>query len=66
MKNYKYTIWSDDSSDNSIRFGAGTDLRICENFLSQNNQHYTSQSSSFIYNEKEFALNGENILIFQF
>jgi len=58
-KNDTYTIWSDDSSDNSIRFGAGTDLRICENFLSQNNQHYTSQSSSFIYNEKEFALNGE-------
>ena len=57
--NYKYTIWSNDTKDNSIRFGAGTDLRICENFLSQNNQHYTSQSSSFNYNKKQFALNGE-------
>ncbi len=56
---YEFTIWSNDSYDNSIRFGSGTDLIICENFLSQNNQHYTNQSGSFIYNEKEFVLNGE-------
>ncbi len=56
---YNYTLWSNDNNDNSIRFGSGTDLRICKNFLSQNNQHYTSQSSSFIYNGKNYALNGE-------
>lgn len=67
---YEYIIWKDNANDHSIRFGCGTDLRILENFLSKEN-NYTSQSSSFIYNGKTFALNDErnfsisNLEIFQ-
>ena len=67
---YEDTIWKDSNNDRSIRFGCGTDLRILDNFLS-GDINYTRQTTSFKYNGKIYALNGEinfaisNLEIFQ-
>ncbi len=54
---YQDTIWKYSNNDHSIRFGGGTDLRILQNFFSEIN--YIHQTTSFIYNGKNYALNGE-------
>ena len=55
---YEDTIWKEINDDHSIRFGCGTDLRILKNFL-LGDINYTYQTSSFKYNGKTYALNGE-------
>ena len=52
----EYSIWNNEN--NSIDFGAGTDLRIYHNFLHKKNNTY--QSSDYNYNGEEYSLNEEN------
>ena len=54
-----FTIWRGGNTQDSINFGAGTDLKIYHKFLSSSNKTFQIDFRDYDYDNETYALNGK-------